>query len=115
VAVEPPAGGHLRATIVGLTNSWRPAENLSALDRLLAAGTPSAGAATLDAALIEQGVEAFFARLSAGDSASAGGGLSAGVASWLASVAAAALEIARHRDKSWRSASAADGAPELPT
>jgi hypothetical protein len=77
-------------------------------------GAPAAGAVGVDLRLVEQGVHAFFARLTSlqGDAVSAG--LTNGIAaSWLTAVAAVALEIARARDKARRSSLGADGSAVL--
>jgi hypothetical protein len=112
VANELPANERDRSPDAGSASWWRPVDVIPAVDRLLAVGIPSAGAVSLDVALIERGVEAFFAHLSAEHGERLGGGLSVGVASWLVSVAAAALEIARLRDQACRSLPVPDGTPE---
>ena len=79
------------------------------------AGDPAAGEVGLDLRAIEQGVEAFFARLSPLNTEGGGGLQAARTASWLTAVAAAALEIARVRDKARRSSLALDGTAGLST
>lgn len=112
VANEPPANERPRVPVAGPASWWRPVEVIPAVDHLLAVGIPSAGAISLDAALIERGVEAFFSSLSAEHRVGVGGWLSVGTASWLVAVAAAALEISRLRDKAYRSLPVPDGTPE---
>jgi hypothetical protein len=77
-------------------------------------GAPMAGAVGVDMRLVEQGVHAFFARLTSLKGEAVSAGLTNGIAaSWLTAVAAVALEIARARDRARRSSSGADGSAVL--
>jgi hypothetical protein len=75
------------------------------------AGSPSVGDVGVNLHLIERGLESFFARLAGPVEDGNWDSSAAGIASWLAGVAAAALEIARVRDKARRYALSPDGLP----
>jgi hypothetical protein len=75
------------------------------------AGLPSAGEIGLNLHLIEHGLESFFARLTGPVEDGYWGGSAASISSWLAGVAAAALQIARVRDRARRPALSPDGLP----
>jgi hypothetical protein len=91
-----------------------PLEGKHQLDRLLQADEPTAGTTSVDLGQVEIGLESFFARLTNTSTESVGGGPSVSVAAWLATVAAAALEIARVRDRVYRARSASNGTTGLP-
>jgi hypothetical protein len=75
---------------------------------------PVVGEVGLDLRLIEQGVHAFFTRLTSLKGEGVSSGLTNGIAaSWLTAVAAAALEIARARDKARRSSLGTDSSAVL--
>jgi hypothetical protein len=77
-------------------------------------GAPTAGEVGLDLRLVEQGVRAFFTRLTSLKGEGGSARLTSGIAaSWLTAVAAVALEIARARDKARRSSLGADGSAAL--
>jgi hypothetical protein len=75
------------------------------------AGLPSAGEIGLNLHLVEHGLESFFARLTGPVEDGYWGGSAASISSWLAGVAAAALQIARVRDKARRPSLSPDGLP----
>jgi hypothetical protein len=88
-----------------------PGAGTWAVPGLLRAGDPSAGAVGLDLRLVEQGVTSFFARLVGQGGDGEGRYLNSGTATWLAAVAAAALQVARVRDRTRRGAQNPAGVP----